>query len=406
MYLVRGRRMDENAAELQLALDELHGTSERPRCLCIPGGVDMYISKMDRCLLKRMPGTGHQHHPSCKSFEPEYSDSGLGELIGEAVVDNGDAVTEIYVSFPLKKGCGIARQAVEKMAPVEVRAAKRAMSLRAVMHYLFDRAGFNRWVPAMEGKRSQTVIHKYLMEVAGSTRIKGKPMSEHFYVPEQFNEQHKAEIAERRRSKLASLASKAGEGSTGLGILLGEFKGVADSANGKKVSIKHMSDMPLFIDEKSWKKMERTFQANFLMKDADPGAALRIILCALIYPKTEAAFLIHAASLMTTTVNWIPVEDAHEAQLIHVLTSARRHFIKPLAYDSRHAGHFATALLLDAGPMPVSLHTISAFGSETVKAEKGAYLQATPGAWVWASGQPMPPLPQPLNASRPGPAST
>lgn len=405
MYLVRGRRMDDNAAELQQALAELHGTSERPRCLCMPGGVDMYIAKMNRCLLKRMPGTGHKHHPSCKSFEPEYSDSGLGELMGEAVVDNGDALTEIYVNFPLKKSCGIARHPVKKTEPVDVSVAKRKMSLRAVMHYLFDRAGFNRWLPAMEGKRSQAVIHKYLMEVADSTRIKGRPLSEHLYVPEQFNEQRKTEIAERRRRKFGSLTSHVEEGSTGMGIIVGEFKCVADSVNGKKVAIKHMSDMPLFIDEKSWKKIEHTFAATFLMKDADPESALRIILCALIYPKTEAAFLIHAASLMTTTANWIPIEDAHEAQLVHALTSARRHFMKPLAYDSTHAARFATALLLDAGPMAVPLHTISTFWTEKSKAEKAAQLRATPGAWVWVSDQPMPPLPEPIKGPRPARSS-
>lgn len=398
--------MSDNAAELQQALAELHGSSERPRCLCIPGGVDMYITKINHCLLKRMPGTGHKHHPSCKSFEPQYSDSGLGELMGEAVFDHDDALTEIYLNFPLKKSCGMAKHPEKKMEPVEVNMAKRKMSLRAVMHYLFDWAGFNRWLPAMEGKRNQAVIHKYLMQVADSTRIKGTVLSEHLYVPEHFNEQRKTEIAERRRNKIASLTSHVDGGLTRLGIILGEFKGVADSANGKKVSIKHMSDMPLFIDEKSWKKIEHTFEASFLMKDADPEAALRIVLCALIYPKTEAAFLIHAANIMTTTANWIPVEDAHEAQLVYALTSARRHFMKPLAYDSRHAARFATALLLDAGPMPVPLHTISTFWSEKAKAEKAAHLQATPGTWVWISGQPMPPLPKQLQASHPAPSST
>lgn len=42
LYLLRGRRMEESAAEWQQALAELHGSPERPRCLCIPGGVDMY----------------------------------------------------------------------------------------------------------------------------------------------------------------------------------------------------------------------------------------------------------------------------------------------------------------------------------------------------------------------------
>ena len=34
------------------------------------------------------------------------------------------------------------------------------MSLRAVVHFLFERVGFNGWYPAMEGKRTQAVMHK------------------------------------------------------------------------------------------------------------------------------------------------------------------------------------------------------------------------------------------------------
>jgi hypothetical protein len=40
------------------------------------------------------------------------------------------------------------------------------MSLRALLHFLYERAGFNRWYPAMEGRRNQGVLHKYLCEAA------------------------------------------------------------------------------------------------------------------------------------------------------------------------------------------------------------------------------------------------
>lgn len=400
IYLVRGRRMAETDPEMQHALAELHGSSERPRCLCVPGGVDMYIVRLDRWVLKRMPGTGGKHHPSCKSYEPEYDDSGLGELIGEALVDNGEELTEIFVNFSLKKGNRTNGTRGVATKPMEVKALKKKMSLRAVMHYLFDRAGFNRWSPAMEGKRNQGVVHKYLMEVADSTMIKGAPLSQHLYVPEVFNEQRKSAIAERRRNKLNSLHSHGDDGSTSMAIILGEFKGVAEAANGKKVFIKHMADMPLFIDEKSWKKIERAFHASFLLKEADPAANFRLVMCALIYPKSETAFLIHTASMMTTTAHWIPVEDAHEAQLVHELINARRHFIKPLAYDSQHCARFATALLIDAGATPVPLHAVSTFWSENEKEEKALALQGVTSAWVWNSDQPMPKLPDRLDGRR------
>ena len=62
------------------------------------------------------------------------------------------------------------------------------MSLRALTHFLFERAGFNRWSPVMAGKRSQGVLHKYLLRAAEQVRAKGVALGERLYVPEQFNE--------------------------------------------------------------------------------------------------------------------------------------------------------------------------------------------------------------------------
>lgn len=396
LYLLKARRMAEDAPDMQLALAQLHGTAERPRCLCVRGGVEMYIAAIghaERWVLKRMPGTGSQHHPSCKSYEPDLTDSGLGELIGDAVVETDDAMTEIFVNFSLKKGLPRATVPLETTPTLEVKASKRKMSLQAVMHFLFDRAGFNRWSPAMEGKRSQAVLHKYLMEVADNTMLKGAPLSTCLVVPEQFSEQRKTQIAERRRSRLTALRAGPGDSTTGMAIALGEFKCAEPAIHGRRIVLKHMADMPLFADDTTWQKVERAFAPSFLMKEADPAAGFRLIICALIYPKTESAYVIHAASVMATTATWLPVDNAHEAQLVHHLVATRRHFIRPLRYDSRRPARFATALLLDAGARPVPLHAISTFASESEKADKSEQLHVTPNAWVWHSEQPMPPLP-------------
>lgn len=405
-YLVRGRRLGENAPEMQEALAELHGTSERPRCLCVRGGIDMYIAKLDHWVLKRMPGTGAAHHPSCKSFEPGYDESGLGELIGDAVIEVDHAPTEIHVNFALKKSRRAASLRAEASEPTEVKSARRKMSLRAVTHFLFDRAGFNRWSPAMEGKRSQAVIHKYLMEVADNIMRKGVPLSTILIVPEQFNEQRKFQIAEQRRQKLLPLLADMGRHASGLAIVLGELKNVEESWYGKKILLKHMGDMPLFIDEKSWKKIESIFHTAFLMKDAEPSSGFRMVLSALIYPRTETAYCIQTACLMVTTANWIPVASAQEGQLLAQLTSEHRHFMKPLAYDSKHPTHFASALLLDAGSTHVPLHCISTFWDEKEKEAKAAQLRATLGAWLWHSEGPMPALPKRIPRAYSGPRPT
>jgi hypothetical protein len=124
------------------------------------------------------------------------------------------------------------------------------------MHFLFERAGFNRWYPAMEGKRTQGVMHKYLLEAADGVQTKGVTLSERLYVPEQFHEEHKSEIAERRRSKLAVLQSPEDDVQFRMALVIGEYKGEEASPLGRKVWLKHMPDAPLFIDAKTWERIE------------------------------------------------------------------------------------------------------------------------------------------------------
>ncbi len=150
--------------------------------------------------------------------------------MGEAVIERSADSVEIRLDFPFARfpGRGIARG--EPALPSEVTAPRRCMSLRALMHYLFERAGFNRWVPAMAGKRNQGVLHKYLMEAAEEIQAKGMRLAQRLYVPEPFSEDRKAEIARRRREALAVLQAPEDDGQLKLGLVLGELKGCEASA--------------------------------------------------------------------------------------------------------------------------------------------------------------------------------
>ena len=206
-FSIKGRTYTSRDPALQDALARVYDGPERPRCMCQRGGIEMYVAKHRLYVVKRMPDTGHQHHATCVSYEPELGQSGLGELIGEAIIERSPESIELCVDFPLSRvpGRTSVRGAAQELA--EINAPRHRMSLRAVMHFLFERAGFNRWYPAMEGKRTQGVMHKYLLEAADGIQTKGVTLSERLYVPEQFHEEHKSEIAERRRSKLAVLQS-------------------------------------------------------------------------------------------------------------------------------------------------------------------------------------------------------
>jgi hypothetical protein len=394
-FFIKGCNYSATDARLQEALARIYETPERPRCMCIRGGVDMYVAKHRQYVVKRMPGTGNRHHPSCASYEPEYGQSGLGELMGESVIEHSPESIELRVDFPLARVAGRAIPRGESVPPADIKTARRRMSLRAVMHYLFERAGFNRWTPAMEGKRSQAVIHKYLMEAAAEIGMKGVRLSERLYVPEQFSEERKAEIAERRRKKLAILLSPEDGMQFKMALVLGEFKGSEASTVGRKMWVKHMPDAPLFIENKTWERIERAYGDILEARDADTKGKQRIVLCALVYAKREHTYQIDTASIMLTTEHWIPIDGIHEADLIHALTEQKRRFIKPLRYDARSPAFFANVLLLDTGEMPTPLHIVSQFMEHGERAAKEKAIKATDKqSWVWYTDQAMPRLPE------------
>lgn len=207
-YFIKGYSYAAADPELQDALARVYGSPERPRCLCASGGVEMYIAKHADYVVKRMPDTGHQHHPTCPSFELDPGMSGLGELAGEAIIEHSPDLVEVRTDFAMSRMQGNAVQRGEAVDdPAEVRAPRRRMSLRALLHFLYDRAGFNRWYPAMEGRRNQGVLHKYLAEAAKGVLLKGVLLEERLYVPDPFRAELKHEIGERRRRKLAVLLS-------------------------------------------------------------------------------------------------------------------------------------------------------------------------------------------------------
>ena len=400
-FSIKGRVISGDEPLLQDALAQVHESSERPRCLCVPGGIEMYVARHRYFVVKRMPETGSRHHPSCTSYEPDPASSGLGELVGNAVRESQAGEVELCVDFPWTRTQGHGGSRTDAGLPGDVEAARRRISLHGLIHFLFERAGFNRWTPAMEGKRNQGVLHKYLTEAAQEVHAKGVPLAQRLYVPEPFTEATHTAAARRRRVKLEILRPI--DGRSPLALVLGEFKAVDTSASGHKVWIRHMPDAPLLVDSKTWKRIEKVFAALFEARDADTGYRVRLVMAALIRARREHTYEIDAASLMLASEHWIPVEGVHELPLVHALIEQRRRFVKPLRYDAHAAARFPNAVLLDVGAAPLALHVFSPFMTPKDREVKEAAVRACERAceracdrvWVWPADEPvMPALPE------------
>ena len=394
-YFVKGRSFMASDLGLQDALARIYDTTERPRCMCIPGGVPMYVAKHRQYVVKRMPETGSKHHPSCSAYEPECGTSGLGELMGEAVIEHSPEQIEVRVDFPFARVPGKAIPKGEPIDPAEIHAPRRRMSLRALLHLLYERAGFNRWYPAMDGRRNQGVIHKYLCEAASDVLVKGAPLSERLYVPEPFRLEHKEQIAERRRQKLAVLHSPEDDVQYKMALVIGEFNSAETTSFGRRVLIKHMPDAPLYIDTKAWERVERAYGELLRARDADIKCKPRVLVAALIYAKQPHVYQIDTLSMMLTSDQWLPLDGLHELALIDRLCADGRSFIKPLQYDAKVPGLFPNVLLLDAGPAAKRLHVVSGMADAKARAAKDkAVRDEGEGAWVWHTDKPIPDLPR------------
>lgn len=395
---IRGRVWRIGEAGIQVALAAVHGTPERPRCLCMPGGIEMVVVRLREFVVRRMPNAGSRHHPRCPSFEPETTQSGLGLLCGSAVRERDDGRTELHVDFAWTRrpGRGAARGVPTE--PGQVATTARRMSLRALTHFLFERAGFNRWAPAMAGRRNWAVVRKYLLEAAAEADVAGGSLADRLFVPDAFDERSKAEAARRRREKLAMLKPR--DGATPLALVIGDLKATEAVEAGRRVWIRHMPDAPLLVDERVWQRLVRRYASLFEARDADTGLRVRLVMTALIKARREFTYEIDAAVLMMTSDQWIPVEGVHELPLLDALIKEGRRFIKPLRYDASSAEAFANALLLDVGLEPCPLHLVSPYMDDRSRMVKRRAIERAPRrTWVWDIDQPFPPLPRSAGAT-------
>lgn len=393
-YFIKGRTYPAADPGLQDALAQVYGSPERPRCLCVSGGIEMYIARHAEYIVKRMPDTGHLHHPTCPSFEPEPGMSGLGELVGEAIIEHAPDQVEVRTDFAMSRLPGKTVPPGEAVIdPAEVHAPRKRMSLRALMHFLFERAGFNRWYPAMEGRRNQGVLHKYLSEAARGVTVKGASLDERLYVPEPFRVELKDEIGERRRKKLALLLSPEDAVQYKMAIIVGEYNGSEPTSFGRRIVVKHMPDVPLYIENKAWERVERSYAPTLQARDADVPKKPRVMLAALVYAKREYVYQVDTVSMMLTTDQWIPLDGLYELPLIEALQSEQRSFMKPLKYDAKSAAAFPNVLLLDCEVGPVPLHVVSAVADAKEKALKVRALAIDPPHWIWNTDTEVPSFP-------------
>lgn len=393
-YLVGGRRLEAGSTEFAEAIAAAHSARQRPRCLCLVGGIEMYVARLagtsEGYVVKRMPDTGSRHAPDCPSYEPPPEVSGLGQVLGSAITeDPATGETTLKLDFAMSKIAGRSGAPTAGGESDSVASSGVRLSLRGLLHYLWDQAELTHWQPGFAGKRTWGTVRSHLLQAAANKIARGDALRSRLYVPEVFSVEQRDAIGARRATQWSSAIAAPGKPQH-LMLLIGEVKEILPARYSFKAVLKHVPDQAFAMDEPLYRRLGRRFQPELALWGAADD----------IHMVTIATFSIAAAgvptiaelSLMPVTRHWLPVESAYEKQLVEKLVGDGRSFIKGLRYNLGATSALACATLTDSGGSAPLLFVLPA-GIE----DRGPPLQvsdpSTP-VWLWyPSSEAMPPLP-------------
>jgi hypothetical protein len=266
IYQIGGRRFEVEARGFADAVAGAHAARQRPRCMCQGEGVEMYVARLgDGYIVKRMPDTGGDHAPDCPSYEPPADFSGLGQVLGSAITeDPTTGETTLKLDFPLTKMPGRSQMPPSGGDSDSVASDGTRLTLRGLLHYLWDQAELTRWHPGFAGKRTWATVRRHLLQAAEHKLARGSPLRTRLYVPEPFALDQRDAINARRLAHW-QLAVAAPARLQQLMLLIGEVKELAPARYGFKAVVKHLPDQAFAIDEHLYRRLGHRFESELAL---------------------------------------------------------------------------------------------------------------------------------------------
>lgn len=391
VYEIAGRRFEVGSRGFADAVADAHAAHQRPRCMCLVEGVEMYVARLgDGYIVKRMPDTGSHHAPNCPSYEPPAEFSGLGQVLGSAITeDPATGETTLKLDFPLTKLPGRSQMPPAGGDSDSVVSDGTKLTLRGLLHYLWDQAELTRWHPGFAGKRTWATVRRHLLQAADHKLARGDSLRARLFVPEPFSVEERDAIDARRLAQW-QLAQAAPAKAQQLMLIVAEIKAIVRSRFGFKAIVKHMPDHAFAIDEQLYRRLERRFEPELtLWGTADD---IHMVMIASFGVSGTGIPGVQELCLMPVTRQWLPVEDAYEKQLVERLVSDGRSFVKGLRYNLSSNYRIASASLTDCEGGAITL--LVQKGDPEVGGLGLNLDSSSARAWVWCSStEPMPQLP-------------
>ena len=389
-YFVIDREMEETDPGFAEMVSLAYAQRARVLCLCRRDReLPLYTAlRGESHVLARWPGTGARHAPHCDHYEAPDFLTGLGELRGSAILDSEDGgETALRFGFPLTRGAARAAPAALSNDKPDVKASGARLTMRGLLHYLWDRAELTHWHPRMAGKRNWYIVRRQLLQAAHHCTARGESLARVLFVPETFRSSEKQALAQRRHGELA-LAEASRDA---IMIVIGEVKAIEADRYGEKILLRHLADWPLLMDA----DMTRRFHKRFALEEGlwrAAGEDGHLIMAASFSIQQNGLPSLYEVALMPVTPEWIPYEVLEDRALVASAVAAERRFVKGLRLNLSSERPIASLTLVDTGEDATAIHLARALPNPAYD-EALARLMRTQGVAhaVWRSGDALPP---------------
>ncbi len=384
-YLIKGKMISAESDGYQETLRRCYASKIRPLCPCRKPPVAMYIAKVNgHCIIKRMPNTGSEHGLECKSYEIPGGLSGLSQVMGSAIKEDSDnGLTTLKFDFSLSKGVSRAIPHGNSEEKNSVKTDGKRLSLRGLLHYLWEQAEFNKWSPGMAGKRNWFVIRKYLYEAAKHKQAKNVSLNNLLFIPEVFDLDQQQVITQRRQKSLYYLINA--NNLQSFMLVIGEVKDIVEARFGHKMVIKHLPDFPFLLNPDIYRRLNKHFANEIELWSANGKGHLIVIGTFGINVSGIPSF--QEVALIVVSEQWLPYENNDELKLINTLINANRRFIKCLRYNLPASTQTASVLLADKYNEKTAILIKPSNADENFEQDVQALIQGNGvKAQVWRNG--------------------
>lgn len=349
VYEIAGRQYVQRSPGFAEAIAHAHANQQRPRCICVPGGLETYVAKLDDCfIVKRMPETGHHHARSCPHFEPTADDSGLRPFLGTAIREDPiTGLTALKLDFALSKGSG--RTINCHAAMPEARGGdvhQPRLTLRGLLHHLWDQADLTQWRPGFDGKRNWANVRRRLQRAAHQNIVGGRSLSSRLYLPEPFYLADQ-DLIRARRSACWMRTAALQTGHQELMLVIAEVKVIEPARYAFHALVKHVPDVGFALDGQLYRSIGRHHSEELSIWGT--SQSIRLIMIASFGVNSAGVPGVARLSLMPVTQHWLPIDTLDELGLIECLVKEGRAFRKLLRYGSDRHQRIASVAMTDLG---------------------------------------------------------